>query len=136
VATLGRWDGGADGEVGRDVVARWEGEGRARRGRREGPDGGGRDQMGKGGGQTGCQTGGGGCVCVRVPNRMEGSVGRGFVEAGRDKRMSEREGCRGRQERVSEQRGRVKLAAWIMCACGMLGPLVLHLVLHHWSRLC
>jgi hypothetical protein len=32
--------GGADGEVGRDVVARWEGEGKVRRGRREGPDGG------------------------------------------------------------------------------------------------
>jgi hypothetical protein len=32
VATLARRDGGADEEVGKDVVARWEGEGKARRG--------------------------------------------------------------------------------------------------------
>jgi hypothetical protein len=51
-------------------------------------------------------------------------------------RVSEREGRRGRQGRVSEQRGRVKLAAWIMCTCGMLDPLVLHPVPHQWSRLC
>jgi hypothetical protein len=38
--------------------------------------------------------------------------------------------------RVSKQRGRVKLAAWIMCACGILGPLVLHPLPHQWSRLC
>jgi hypothetical protein len=65
-----------------------------------------------------------------------GSAGRGFVGAGRDGRVSEREGCKGRQGKVFEQRGRVKLAAWIMYACGMLGPLVLHPVPHHWSHLC
>jgi hypothetical protein len=38
---VARRDGGVDGEVGRDVVARREGERRARRGRREGLDRGG-----------------------------------------------------------------------------------------------
>jgi hypothetical protein len=42
----------------------------------------------------------------------------------------------GDRRRVSEQRRRMKLAAWIMCACGMLGPLVLHPLPHQWSRLC
>jgi hypothetical protein len=50
VVTLARRDGGADGEVGRDVVARREGEGRARRGRQEGPNGkGGWPDRGRGG---------------------------------------------------------------------------------------
>jgi hypothetical protein len=71
-----------------------------------------------------------------VPDGMGGSAERGFVGAGRDGRMSEWEGRRGPQGRVPEQRGRVKLAAWIMCACGMLDPLVLHPVPHQWSRLC
>jgi hypothetical protein len=66
---------------------------------------------------------------------MGGSAGRGFVGAGRDGRVSEREGRREWQGMVPEQRGRVKLAAWIICACGMLGPVVLHLVPHQWSRL-
>jgi hypothetical protein len=70
-----------------------------------------------------------------LPDRMGWSTGRGFVGAGWDGRVSEWEGRRGPQGRVSEQRGRVKLAAWIMCACGMLGPLVLHPILHHWIRL-
>jgi hypothetical protein len=56
--------------------------------------------------------------------------GRGFVGAGQDRKVSKREGRRGRQGRVSKQRGRVKLVAWIMCACNMLGPLVLHPVPH------
>jgi hypothetical protein len=65
---------GWGGQTGWDGVARREGEGRARRGRREGwPDGGGdgrRDwEVAKreGGGQTGsgrCQTGGGGGGCL------------------------------------------------------------------------
>jgi hypothetical protein len=60
---VARWDGGADGEVRRDVVAKQEGEGRARRGRREGPDGeglGGGVPDGRGGlpdGRGGCPTG-------------------------------------------------------------------------------
>jgi hypothetical protein len=138
---VARRDGGADGEVegGRGGVARREGmgwldgKGRARRGQREGwPNGGGAaDGFGrlpdeKGGGETGlgrCQTRG-------------GSVGWGFLGARRDGRVSEWEGRRGRLERVSEQRRRVKLAAWIMCTCGMLGPLVLHPIPHQWNRLC
>jgi hypothetical protein len=104
-----RWDGGADGEVVRDVVARREGKGRARRGRREGPNLGGevgggrwvwevarrergvarrdRDVARQGGGLP--DKGGG------LPDGMEWSAGRGFVGAGRDGRVSEREGRRG-----------------------------------------
>jgi hypothetical protein len=71
-----------------------------------------------------------------VPDGMRRSAGRGFVGAKRDGRVFEWEGRRGRQGRVSKQRGSVKLATWIMCACGMLGPVVLHPVPHQWSRLC
>jgi hypothetical protein len=60
--------------------------------------------MEKGGGQTG----GGG---RGLPDVMGGSARRGFVGAGRDGRVSEREGHRGPQGRVFEQKGRVKLAA-------------------------
>jgi hypothetical protein len=98
---VARRDGGADREVGRDVVARWEGEGRARRGRWEGPVGGGgrgggvdgfgRLLDGKGGWPDGIGTlpdkGG-------VPDGMGGNAGRGFVGAGWDGKVSEREGCR------------------------------------------
>jgi hypothetical protein len=139
---VARRDGGADGEVGRDVVGRREGEGRARRS----PDGNGGwpDRIGRVCARPGgVQDGGGGevqrgGVVPRggVPDGMGWSAGWGFVGAGWDGRVSEREGRRGPQERVSEQKGRVKLAAWIMCVCGMLGPLVLHPVPHHWNRLC
>jgi hypothetical protein len=64
------------------------------------------------------------------------SAGQGFVEARRDGRVSEWEGRRGQQGRVFEQRGRVKLAAWIMCVCGILDHVVLHPVPHQWSCLC
>jgi hypothetical protein len=68
---VARRDGGVVREVGRDVVARREGEGRARRGRREGPDGG-------GGGECrtricGSRTGWEG---VRI-RRTQGTVGEG-----------------------------------------------------------
>jgi hypothetical protein len=86
-----------------------------------------------------------GGVCTRLGEEggggdgMGGSAGRGFVGAGGMGGCLNRKDVgdgRGQQGRVSEQRGRVKLAAWIMCTCGMLGPLVLHPVPHHWSRLC
>jgi hypothetical protein len=73
---------------------------------------------------------------MECPMGWRGSAGRGFVGAGRDGRVSEREGRKGPQGRVSEQRRRVKLVAWIMCACSMLGPVVLHPIPHQWNHLC
>jgi hypothetical protein len=137
---------GADGEVRRDVVARREGKGRGGEGK-TGLTGGARWEGAGGGGvaswdrdvarRGGVPDGGGGCARREggLPDGMGWTAGRGFVGAERDGRVSKREGRRGPQGRVSEQRGRMKLAAWIMCTCGMLGPLVLHPVPHHWSRL-
>jgi hypothetical protein len=144
----------ADGK-GREEEGKTGPTGGARRGGCGWPDGKGGCQPGGGGGcqtgggvpdggeegarrgEGGCQTGGGGGLLdKRGGGARRGEGGGGCQTGGGVPDGGERGGGEGGDGRVSEQRGMVKLAAWIMCACGMLGPLVLHPLPHQWSRLC